>query len=175
MCFVFIWEQTATSSPYNTNCLVFITEMKSVYSAVRTGSLNNAVCASSLKGPLLIERNNIHDYTTTQLGWKQINLSQSTTCRHTGEKRYACHHYWSWHYMQMRGRLHAPAYLHLTKNPFTHRTEGCVDPRVYLHVLEGDKKKLLPPATIWTPDHPVRSLIIRNFVLTSVGRRTDGT
>jgi hypothetical protein len=30
--------------------LVFITEMKSVYSAVRTGSLNKVVCASSLKG-----------------------------------------------------------------------------------------------------------------------------
>jgi hypothetical protein len=30
--------------------LVFITEMKSVYSAVRTGSLNKAICASSLKG-----------------------------------------------------------------------------------------------------------------------------
>jgi len=29
--------------------LVFITEMKSVYSAVRTGALNKAVCASSLK------------------------------------------------------------------------------------------------------------------------------
>jgi len=28
----------------------FIAEMKSVYSAVRTGSLNKAVCASSLKG-----------------------------------------------------------------------------------------------------------------------------
>jgi hypothetical protein len=27
-----------------------MTEMKSVYSAVRTGSLNKAVCASSLKG-----------------------------------------------------------------------------------------------------------------------------
>jgi hypothetical protein len=30
--------------------LVFITEMKSVYSAVRTGALNKAVCASSVKG-----------------------------------------------------------------------------------------------------------------------------
>jgi len=29
--------------------LVFITEMKSVYSAVRTGSLNKDVCASTLK------------------------------------------------------------------------------------------------------------------------------
>jgi len=28
----------------------FIIEMKNVYSAVRTGSLNKAVCASSLKG-----------------------------------------------------------------------------------------------------------------------------
>jgi hypothetical protein len=28
----------------------FITEMKSVYSAVRTGFLNKAVCASSVKG-----------------------------------------------------------------------------------------------------------------------------
>jgi hypothetical protein len=30
--------------------LVFITEMKSVYCAVRTGALNKAVCASSLNG-----------------------------------------------------------------------------------------------------------------------------
>jgi hypothetical protein len=30
--------------------IVFITEMKSVYSAVRTGSLNEAVCAPSFKG-----------------------------------------------------------------------------------------------------------------------------
>jgi len=31
------------------NCLVFITDLKSVYCAVRTGSLNTAVCVSSLK------------------------------------------------------------------------------------------------------------------------------
>jgi len=53
MCFVFIWEQTATCATYSTNWLVFITEMKSVYSVVRTGSLNKAVCASSLKGQCL--------------------------------------------------------------------------------------------------------------------------
>jgi len=39
-CFVFIWEQTATCATYNINWLVFITEMKSVYSTVWTGSLN---------------------------------------------------------------------------------------------------------------------------------------
>jgi hypothetical protein len=50
MCFVLIWEQTVTCATYSINWLVFITEMKSVYSAVQTGSLNNAVCASSLKG-----------------------------------------------------------------------------------------------------------------------------
>ena len=47
---VFICEQTATCATYSKNWLVFIIEMKSVYSAVRTGSLNKAVCASSLKG-----------------------------------------------------------------------------------------------------------------------------
>ena len=37
MCFVFIWEQTVTCATYSINWLVFITEAKSVYSAVRTG------------------------------------------------------------------------------------------------------------------------------------------
>jgi hypothetical protein len=50
MCFVFISEQTATCATYSINWLVFITEMKSVYSAVRTGSLNKAVSAPSVKG-----------------------------------------------------------------------------------------------------------------------------
>jgi hypothetical protein len=50
MCFEFISEQTETCATYSINYLVFITEMKSVYSAVRTGSLNTALCASSLKG-----------------------------------------------------------------------------------------------------------------------------
>jgi len=54
MCFVFIWEQTATCATYSINWLVFITEMKSVYSAVRTGDLNTAVSAPSVKG----KRNN---------------------------------------------------------------------------------------------------------------------
>jgi hypothetical protein len=50
VCFVFIWEQTATCATYSINWLVFITEMKSVYCAVRTESLNKADCASSLNG-----------------------------------------------------------------------------------------------------------------------------
>ena len=50
MCFVFIWEQTAFCPTYIIKWLVFITEMKSVYCAVRTGSLNKVVCASYLKG-----------------------------------------------------------------------------------------------------------------------------
>ena len=52
MCFVFIWEQTATCATYSINWLVFITQMKSVYSAVRTGSLNQTDTVSSLKGPI---------------------------------------------------------------------------------------------------------------------------
>ena len=39
MCFVWISEQTAIISLYNINWLVFITEMESVYCAVRTGCL----------------------------------------------------------------------------------------------------------------------------------------
>ena len=50
VCFVWISEQAAIISLYCFKSLVFITEMKSVYSAVRTGSLNKAACASSLKG-----------------------------------------------------------------------------------------------------------------------------
>ena len=50
LCFVFIWEQTATCATYSIKWLVFITEVKSVYCAVRTGSLNIVVCASYLKG-----------------------------------------------------------------------------------------------------------------------------
>jgi len=50
MCCVFISEQTATCATYSINRLVFIIEVKSVYCAVRTGSLNKAFCASSLKG-----------------------------------------------------------------------------------------------------------------------------
>jgi hypothetical protein len=36
--YVFIWEQTANCATYSINWLVFVTELKSVYSAVRTGS-----------------------------------------------------------------------------------------------------------------------------------------
>jgi hypothetical protein len=45
MCFVFIWEQTVNYATHIINGLVFITEMKSVYIAVRTGSLNTAIRA----------------------------------------------------------------------------------------------------------------------------------
>jgi hypothetical protein len=48
--FVYISEQRVTFVLYSINWLVFIIEMKSAYCAVRTGSLNKAVCASALKG-----------------------------------------------------------------------------------------------------------------------------
>jgi hypothetical protein len=48
--FVFISQQTATFAPHSINWLLFITEINSVYCAVRTGNLNKVVCASSLKG-----------------------------------------------------------------------------------------------------------------------------
>ena len=41
MCFVWISEQTATYALYSINWIVFITEVESVYSAVRIESLYN--------------------------------------------------------------------------------------------------------------------------------------
>jgi len=41
MCSIWISEQTATMSLYNINMLDFITEVESVYCAVRTESLHN--------------------------------------------------------------------------------------------------------------------------------------
>ena len=40
MCFVWVWEQTAIISLYSIDWLVFITETKCDYSAVRTASFN---------------------------------------------------------------------------------------------------------------------------------------
>ena len=85
MCFVFIWEQTATCATYSINWLVFITEMKSVYSAVRTGYLNKAVCASSLKstGHVMHQQFNIQQlYVLRTLYLCVLYLSENkhTTC-----------------------------------------------------------------------------------------------
>jgi hypothetical protein len=63
MCFVFIWEQTATCATYSINWLVFITEMKSVYCAIRTGYLNKTVWASYLKGELSLTSWDVFDDT----------------------------------------------------------------------------------------------------------------
>jgi len=50
LCVLYLSENKQRLVPlYSINWLVFITEMKSVYSAVRTGALNKAVGASSLK------------------------------------------------------------------------------------------------------------------------------
>jgi hypothetical protein len=65
MCFVFIWEQTATYAPYKKTDR-FLSEKKSVYKAVLAGSLNKAVCASSLKGYY-------HSLTETHITFKQNN------------------------------------------------------------------------------------------------------
>jgi len=61
MCFVFTWEQTATCATYSINWLVFIAEMKSVYSAVRTDSLYRAEYVLSLEGKIknLVDRKNL--------------------------------------------------------------------------------------------------------------------
>jgi hypothetical protein len=70
-----IWEQTATCATYSINWLVFITEMKSVYSAVRTGSLNKTVCASSLKSNINITR------TQYFFSCSYYSIKEESTCK----------------------------------------------------------------------------------------------
>ena len=50
LCFAWIAEQRAIISLYNINLSVFVTEAESVYSAIRTGFLNDADRVASLKG-----------------------------------------------------------------------------------------------------------------------------
>jgi len=54
-----------TCATYSIKRLVFITEMKSVYSAVRTGSLNKAICASSVRVKII--RKGSHLFTDNRL------------------------------------------------------------------------------------------------------------
>jgi hypothetical protein len=50
LCSHCIYLRTNRDLCHTINWLVFKTEMKSVYTAVRTERLNKAICASSLKG-----------------------------------------------------------------------------------------------------------------------------
>jgi len=81
LCFVFIWEQTATCATYSINWLVFITEMKSIYSAVRTGALNRAVLASYLKGylPIVLRINYIQFISISKPLYMFLVVSTPTT------------------------------------------------------------------------------------------------
>jgi hypothetical protein len=76
MCFVFVWEQTATFATYVINWLVFITEMKSVYIAVRTGPLNEAAMEEKLvveQGLVIIKDSRLHSFWHTTLGRKPLD------------------------------------------------------------------------------------------------------
>ena len=84
MCFVFIWEQTATCATYSINWLVFITEMKSVYCAVRTGFLNKAVCASSLN--MLQRRASKHGITNLNIPSVQVSEFNNVKAIHLATK-----------------------------------------------------------------------------------------
>ena len=51
MCFVWLLEETVTFSLYNFSRLVFITEVESVYCAVRTESLYNTETSGLIDVP----------------------------------------------------------------------------------------------------------------------------
>jgi len=80
-------EQTASCATYIINWLVFITETKSVYSAVRTGPLNKAIYASSLKGEKGQEN-------------QKKTLMLSSISAHILDSIYACYFHKMSYYMQ---------------------------------------------------------------------------
>ena len=64
------WSDYGWLALRSINSLVFTTRMKSVYSAVRTRSLNKTVCASSLKP-------------TGHVMHQQFNIQQTVRSAHT--------------------------------------------------------------------------------------------
>ena len=95
MCFVFIWEQTAICATYSINWLVFITEIKSVYCAVRTGSLSKAVCASSLKGQCFLEKQSCSLWVSYEENYTP-SLNADFFKRQSGwDYHHGCHSCWS--------------------------------------------------------------------------------
>ena len=91
LCVLYLSEKkTATCATYSINWLVFITEMKSVYCAVRTGSLNKAVCAPYLKTTF---RKFLHFSTRSLRSGLQykintvLRLISTTTWKRIGYKR----------------------------------------------------------------------------------------
>ena len=92
MRFVFIWEQTATCATYSLNWLDFLTEMKRVSSAVRTGTLNKAVCPSSLKGYVLLNSTALQVQLADLRGSKNPLLNNTALhycCRRTDFEKYS--------------------------------------------------------------------------------------
>jgi len=77
MCFVFIWEQTATCATYSIKWLVFITEMKSVYSAVRTGSYKYSSLRIIFKGLRAQYRYSVFftDIGTNLMRYQKVNIT----------------------------------------------------------------------------------------------------
>ena len=84
MCFVFIWEQTTTCATYSINWLVFITEMKSVYSLTKTknwSGRNEVTETSGRLHPLWPQNKWLHTTPTTdyrhirQDRWIQTELA----------------------------------------------------------------------------------------------------
>jgi hypothetical protein len=65
LCFLYLSENKQRLVPLKHKLIGFYNRMKSVYSAVRTGSLNEVVCASSLKVNALQKR----DKTKTTQKW----------------------------------------------------------------------------------------------------------
>ena len=129
MCFVFIWEQTATCATYSINWLVFITEMKSVYSAVRTGSLAKAVCSPSLQGDCCMYRGSYDELvfrtscTSTKCILHTWSVLQHVSTPHvssSGSLLRSCYNADRWSVMSQVTTF-ALTHLHTSQNPLNTR------------------------------------------------------
>ena len=83
MCFVFISEQIAASSPYNMNWVVVYNRDEKNYCEVRTGSLNNDGCAASIRKntaevPTILTKTSQYPKENYVFGWLPELVSLST-------------------------------------------------------------------------------------------------
>jgi hypothetical protein len=96
MCFVWIWEQTAIISLYSINWLVFITEIYSVYCAVRTVPFHithanrspYSATPAALTIPLIAKHGPVHNF-RSEISCRPVILPQCTA------SQCACSQYFS--------------------------------------------------------------------------------
>jgi len=91
LCVLYLSEKKATCATYIINWLVFITEMKSVYSAVRTGSYKCSSLQFAFKGLMRLKSKNvIIQFNSIQFNSIQFNSIQFNSIQFSSILYYLC-------------------------------------------------------------------------------------